>query len=260
MPGRTSSRQSFTVPRGKVRYTIIDPNDAARSLRRRRTPVAGYISYELASARTPAIGNAITTGWRPPECSCSRPSTEVTRGAKGLPGALRATTPCGVRITPVTDVEPELFRLRARGLASVLCAHPARSPAQAWVSIDHVSGGRQAAEHLLRTGRRRLAFVTDTLELRQIADRFEGASTAVQRATRHLLGGPLDLGALRRRWGGKRATAPPAPARRGARGAARRQRPRGDGTVRRTPWSAVRPGRRSGDTTTSTSPASELCR
>src|SRR6478736_5965936 len=35
------------------------PNDAARSLRRGRNPVVGYISYELASARTPAITNAM---------------------------------------------------------------------------------------------------------------------------------------------------------------------------------------------------------
>jgi LacI family transcriptional regulator len=36
-----------------------------------------------------------------------------------------------------------------------------------------------AAEHLLASGRRRLAFVTDTLELHQITERFQGAMAAV---------------------------------------------------------------------------------
>lgn len=157
------------------------PNDAARSLRRGRTPVAGYISYELASARTPAITNAM--------------SDQLAAHGIQLVSAIDGGDPrrereflqlferqrlSGVIITPVSDIEPELARLRTRGMASVLCAHRARSPEQASVSIDHVTGGRMAAEHLLSLGRRRLAFVTDTLERSQLADRFEGVSAAVR--------------------------------------------------------------------------------
>ena len=143
--------------------------------------MVGYIAFELASARTPAITNAI--------------SDRLFEAGLHVLSAIDAGDPerersflrlferqrvAGIIITPVTDVEPELARLRARGLASVLSAHRARSPDQASVSVDHVTGGRLAAQHLLDVGRRRLAFVTDTLELSQIADRFEGASQAVR--------------------------------------------------------------------------------
>lgn len=46
--------------RSAVETLDFAPNDAARSLRRGRNPVVGYISFELASARTPAILNAIS--------------------------------------------------------------------------------------------------------------------------------------------------------------------------------------------------------
>lgn len=167
--------------RSAVETLNFTPNDAARSLRRGRTPVAGYISYELASARTPAITNAMS------DRLATHGMQLLSAVDGGDPGRERGFLElferqrlAGIVITPVTDVEPELARLRSRGMASVLCAHRARSPEQASVSIDHVAGGRLAAEHLLSTGRRRLAFVTDTLELRQIADRFDGVTAAVR--------------------------------------------------------------------------------
>jgi LacI family transcriptional regulator len=157
------------------------PNDGARSLRRGRSPVIGYISYELASARTPAILNAIGDRLALDDLQLlsavdgGDPGRE--RGYLALFERQRAS---GVIISPVTDVEPELARLRSRGLASVLCAQRARSPQQASVSIDHVTGGRLVAEHLLVSGRRDLAFVTDTLERSQLAERFHGVEQAVK--------------------------------------------------------------------------------
>ena len=167
--------------RSAVETLDFTPNDAARSLRRGRSPVVGYISYELASARTPAITNSMSD-------RLAHAGVQLLSAVDaGDPGRERGFLElferqrlAGVIITPVTDVEPELSRLRGRGMASVLCAHHGRSPEQASVSVDHLTGGRLAAEHLLSLGRRRLAFVTDTLQLPQVADRFEGASAAVR--------------------------------------------------------------------------------
>ena len=96
----------------------------------------------------------------------------------------------GFVVTPVTDLEPTLARLRRAGMPSVLSAQRAKIPDQPSVSVDHRRGGRLAAEHLLATGRRRLAFVTDTLELHQIADasRSDGRR---RRAPRREAGGGL---------------------------------------------------------------------
>src|SRR6478735_228873 len=167
--------------RSAVETLNFSPNDAARSLRRGRSSVVGYISYELASARTPAIANAM--------------SDRLAAAGMYLLSAVDGGDPkregtylqlferqrvAGVIITPLGDIEPALSKLRSRGLATVLCARSARSPEQASVAVDHMAGGRLAAEHLLATGRRRLAFVTDTLELSQIAERFEGAAQLVR--------------------------------------------------------------------------------
>lgn len=158
----------------------FSPNDAASTLRRGRSPVVGYLTFELASARTPAIANAISE-------RLARADLHVLSAVDGGdPGREQSylrlferQRVAGLIITPVADVEPQLARYRDRGLPSVLSARRARSPEQASVSVDHVAGGRLAAEHLLALGRRRLAFVTDTLELSQISDRFDGASRAV---------------------------------------------------------------------------------
>ncbi|MDZ5663412.1 LacI family DNA-binding transcriptional regulator [Nocardioides sp. S-58] len=158
----------------------FSPSDAARSLRRGRSTVVGYISFELASARTPAI----TTAMGDRLAQAGMHLLSAVDG--GDPARERAYLElferqrvAGLVITPVTDLEPELARLRRAGLRSVLSAQRATSPEQPSVSIDHRHGGRLAAKHLLATGRRRLAFVTDTLELHQVSERFQGAMAAV---------------------------------------------------------------------------------
>ncbi|TQJ30095.1 LacI family DNA-binding transcriptional regulator [Microbacterium sp. SLBN-146] len=84
----------------------------------------------------------------------------------------------GVLITPVGDVDARLARLRERGIPTVLVDRSSDADVSS-VSVDDVAGGRLAAEHLLATGRRRLAFVGGPTSIRQVADRLEGARQAV---------------------------------------------------------------------------------
>ncbi|WP_210503386.1 LacI family DNA-binding transcriptional regulator [Nocardioides xinjiangensis] len=178
-PERMSAATRERV-RSAVDTLSFAPNDAARNLRRRTSTVVGYISYELASARTPAITNAM--------------SARLAEAGMHLLSAVDGGDPererafidlferqrvAGLVITPVTDLEPDLARLRRAGMPSVLSAQRATRPDQPSVSVDHRQGGRLAAEHLISTGRRRLAFVTDTLDLHQISERFRGAMEVV---------------------------------------------------------------------------------
>lgn len=84
----------------------------------------------------------------------------------------------GVLITPVGDVDARLARLRQRGIPTVLVDRSSDADVSS-VSVDDVAGGRLAAEHLLATGRHRLAFVGGPASVRQVADRLEGAREAV---------------------------------------------------------------------------------
>jgi len=50
------------------------------------------------------------------------------------------------------------------------------------VSVDSVAGGRMAVEHLIETGRRRIAFVGGPFDIRQVNDRLAGARVAAENA------------------------------------------------------------------------------
>ncbi len=87
----------------------------------------------------------------------------------------------GVLISPFGDIEPRLRRLRDRGIRAVLVDRTSPDTSFSSVSVDDVAGGALAVEHLIETGRRRIAFVGGPFEIRQVADRLEGARAAVAR-------------------------------------------------------------------------------
>ncbi|MDY0908409.1 LacI family DNA-binding transcriptional regulator [Microbacterium sp. CFBP9034] len=85
----------------------------------------------------------------------------------------------GVLITPVDDVSRRLEGLRSRGIPAVLVDRPSDGMDFSSVSVDDVAGGRLAVAHLIESGRRRIAFVGGPSTVRQVADRLEGARSAV---------------------------------------------------------------------------------
>jgi LacI family transcriptional regulator len=86
----------------------------------------------------------------------------------------------GLLIAPFGDVTARLTRLRARGIPSVLIDRFSGDGRFSSVSVDSVAGGRLAAEHLLSRGRRRIAFVGGSFDIRQVTDRLAGARSAVE--------------------------------------------------------------------------------
>lgn len=85
----------------------------------------------------------------------------------------------GVLISPKGDIEPRLEMLRRRGTPAVLVDRGSGSGNFSSVSVDDVAGGSMAAAHLIAQGRRRIAYVCGPLEIRQVADRLEGARRVV---------------------------------------------------------------------------------
>lgn len=86
----------------------------------------------------------------------------------------------GLLIAPYGDVTARLLRLRERGIAVVLVDRFSGDGRFSSVSVDSVVGGRLAVEHLLDTGRRRIAFVGGPFDVRQVTDRLAGARAAVE--------------------------------------------------------------------------------
>lgn len=95
----------------------------------------------------------------------------------------------GLLVSSFQPIEDRLAAMRQRGTASVLVGRRARDEHQPSVSIDDVSGGRQAGEHLVGNGCRRLAFVGGPLAVPQVADRLEGVRQSVVSGT----GGALEV-------------------------------------------------------------------
>ncbi|TXK20015.1 LacI family transcriptional regulator [Homoserinibacter sp. GY 40078] len=88
----------------------------------------------------------------------------------------------GLLVASHEPIEDRLARSRQRGTPSVLVGQAGVSEEQPSVSLDDVSGGHQAAAHLLAIGCRRIAFVGGPLGIKQIGDRLTGASDAVREA------------------------------------------------------------------------------
>lgn len=86
----------------------------------------------------------------------------------------------GVLIAPYGDITRRLKQLRERGIPAVLVDRMNVEGTFSSVATDSVVGGRMAAEHLLATGRRRLAFVGGPFDMRQVRDRLDGARWAVE--------------------------------------------------------------------------------
>lgn len=85
----------------------------------------------------------------------------------------------GALVSPFGPVDAWQQRLRSRGVPVVLVDAVDDAGTMPSVSLDDVAGGRLAAEHLIATGRRRLAFVGAREEVRQVRERLEGARLAV---------------------------------------------------------------------------------
>jgi DNA-binding LacI/PurR family transcriptional regulator len=85
----------------------------------------------------------------------------------------------GVLLLSLHDDDPLPGILRARGMPFVLGGRPARpAPEDAFVDVDNVAGARQAVEHLVGLGARRVATVAGPQDMQVGRDRLAGYRAA----------------------------------------------------------------------------------
>ena len=85
----------------------------------------------------------------------------------------------GVLVTPTTDDVALLERLQNGGVPVILVDREVPGSDFGSVAVDDVEGGHLAVQHLTAIGRRRIAYVSGPGQIRQVADRLEGARRAV---------------------------------------------------------------------------------
>lgn len=88
----------------------------------------------------------------------------------------------GVLISPYGDVTASLKQLRTRGIPAVLVDRFSGDGQFSSVSVDSAVGGKMAVDHLIATGRRRIAFVGGPFDIRLVNDRLAGARAAAENA------------------------------------------------------------------------------
>ncbi|MEV8252432.1 LacI family DNA-binding transcriptional regulator [Rhodoglobus sp. NPDC076762] len=102
----------------------------------------------------------------------------------------------GVLISPYGDISARLQQLKSRDIPAVLVDRVNVDGQFSSVAVDSVAGGQIAAQHLIDTGRRRLAFVGGPLEIHQVRDRLAGARVAVDNSEFSVTMEVLTTGAL----------------------------------------------------------------
>ncbi|WP_066521352.1 LacI family DNA-binding transcriptional regulator [Curtobacterium ammoniigenes] len=158
-------------------------NDSARQLRAGRSSTIGLIVLDasnpfftdLARGAEDAAaeeGLAVLVG----------NSDESTRRERTYVDLFEERRVAGLLISPAGDDLSRLERLQRNGTAVVLVDRLADARTFSSVSVDDVAGGRIAATHLIERGHRHLAFVGGPFTIRQVADRFAGASEAASRS------------------------------------------------------------------------------
>ena len=154
-------------------------NDAARQLRDGRSKTIGMVVLDVrnpfftdvargAEDAAAAAGLIVTLG----------NSDESTEREATYLDLFEQQRVHGILISPYADIDDRLHALRRRGIPVVLVDRTSTDASFSSVSVDDVSGGELALEHLAAQGRRRIAFVGGPMEIRQVADRLEGARRA----------------------------------------------------------------------------------
>ena len=155
-------------------------NDAARQLRAGRSHAIGLVILD--------IGNPFFTDLaRGAEDRASKAGLSIILGNSDERAERESSyldlfeeqRMHGVLISPFGEITARLRRLRERGIPAVLVDRTSADASFSSVSVDDVAGGVLAVDHLIDSGRRRIAFVGGPSEIRQVSDRLEGARSAV---------------------------------------------------------------------------------
>jgi LacI family transcriptional regulator len=135
-------------------------NDAARQLRAGTNRAVGMLVLDVRNPFFTDVAQGV-------ELRLGEHARPLILGNSGQDAARESTyldlfeeqQVSGLLITPVGQVLPRLRRLRDRGTAVVVVDRRVGSREFSSISVDDKRGGRLAAEHLVATGRRRIAFV-----------------------------------------------------------------------------------------------------
>ncbi len=154
-------------------------NDAARQLRAGRSRTIGLVVLEAsnpffadlargAEERAYTDGLIVLTANSDDDAVREQVSLDMFQQQRVL----------GVVISPRAD-PVRIQRMQEQGTHVVLVERTTTDPTVSSVAVDNIAGGQLAVNHLVTTGRRRIAFVGGPTSIRQVSDRLIGATRAI---------------------------------------------------------------------------------
>ena len=158
-------------------------NDAARQLRAGKSRTIGLVVLDVGNPFFTDVG-------RGAEDRAAQAGLSVLLGNSGESSQRESAyldlfeeqRVQGILISPIGEITERLERIKARGTPTVLVDRLADPSRFSSVSVDDVAGGYLAVSHLIEQGCRRIAFVGGPLNIRQVADRLQGANQAISEA------------------------------------------------------------------------------
>jgi LacI family transcriptional regulator len=180
------SRPSIVAPetRRRVEQAILGvgyvPSGPARQLRGLPSLIVGSIILDLANPFYAELNRGIEDRLAEAGCLVLACSTDLQPAKeKQILGLLQEQAVRGIIISPIDPDPVSLLEVSGRGTPVVLLDHPRGGLDLCAVAVDHVLGGRLAAEHLLSLGHRRIAYLGGAVDPRPVTLRREGIQRAL---------------------------------------------------------------------------------
>lgn len=159
-------------------------NDAARQLRAGKSRSIGVIVQDV---RNPFFAELV----RGAEDAASEnllsilvaDSDESRDREKLLLSLFEEQRVLGMLVAPMENKLDKIAELKKRGSSVVIVDRKSSDKSISSVSVDDVAGGYLAVEHLIETGRKKIAFVGGPISSKQIGERLKGAKKAAAKYT-----------------------------------------------------------------------------
>jgi LacI family transcriptional regulator len=155
-------------------------NDAARQLRAGKSRSIGLMVLDVRNPFFTDIARGAEDAAHVHNMSVLLANSDETpEREKQLLALFEEQRVAGLLVSPVTSDLEEIKKTRARGTVVVLVDRKSKDKSFCSVSVDDVSGGQMAVQHLIDNGRKKILFAGGPVGIEQIADRLKGARKAV---------------------------------------------------------------------------------
>ncbi len=154
------SQQTIELVERKARELGYIPNTIAKGLKTRRTSTIGVIIPDITNPIFPDYARGILDAALKQSYQVFILNFDMSKSKeKDAINSLLSSQVEGLILTSTKLSRRELLELRKRGVPFVVVRRDLRLPGTSFINVDNAYGGYIATKHLLKIGKRRIAFI-----------------------------------------------------------------------------------------------------